>query len=766
MTSQKSSLRSEHRAFSPFLYTFSRAFSENFIFPLLNAVFLSVFVVIIPAAYTFSSSQNPEITAILESGKTIGDLYRYVVTIDESIMAYFIILGVCLFSGLTGVFLFRFMAAKKTVNVFYSLGIKRRSLFLAKYAAGTIMMAASIVIPMLVSAFVNIHYLGSSAEMWRAVLYYMLSLYILAMLCMTVTAAVFSAVGTVLEGTFFSAVILLLPTFVIYCLQFLMSKLLWGSPYGQGSFIYGAEYLSVSESLVVSLSHFNPIFFLADGLNRTALMDAGTKPADIMWPSFWELLIWGAVTVVCLGISLLVFQRRKTEICGFLGKNRVLNFVVELTLGFTVATAVLYALYDRIPHILAYVIAIIAYAIVYFGIELLLERSVKTTLKGAWKLPVHLAFPVAVFSIFATGLFGYENRIPELSEIDSVYVDADYNFEFYENRTGPSGSGMGPYGIVEVSQNHGLGGALTTERDKEFAVQLHQMMIDAETADNTQILHKPTAIVYRLKNGNTIRRYYPHTTLEECQESLKLYETDWSREYMEKMISANPKKPPENANIVLTPREDYLRYGYESGEVRIGNGGEFVPLTLTQDQHTALKQALIADITVETAQDHFFPETVLGYLKFDDPSKDESYFQHPAGLYPITDKMTHTRALLEQNGWMSLIPAFPEPSALYVIEAYEAPSSEFEFGLAYSARSFCSYPADPMSTDFEPQDFNGNPAKSLSPDLLDDVRNHLFATYYTGNSGYIITFRFPAYTYSCYLPEKYATSEIKALFKA
>ena len=101
MTSQKSSPANNRRAFSPFLYTFSRAFSENFIFPLLNAVFLSVFVVIIPAAYTFSSSQNPEITAILESGKTIGDLYRYVVTMDESIMAYFIILGVCLSSTLT-----------------------------------------------------------------------------------------------------------------------------------------------------------------------------------------------------------------------------------------------------------------------------------------------------------------------------------------------------------------------------------------------------------------------------------------------------------------------------------------------------------------------------------------------------------------------------------------------------------------------------------------------------------------------------------------
>ena len=768
MTSQKSSPRSDRRAFSPFLYTFSRAFSENFIFPLLNAIFLSIFVVIIPAAYTFSSAQNPDIAAALESGKSIGDLYRYVVTINESIMAYFIILGVCLFSVVLGIFLFRFMAAKKTVNVYYSLGIKRRSLFLSKYAAGTIMLAASVVIPMLLCAVVNIYYVGSSPELWHAVAYYMLGLFVLSMLCMTVTAAVFSAVGTVLEGISFSAVILLLPTFIIYCLQFLMSKLLWGSPYGQAAFSYGEDFRSVSEPLVASLSHYNPIFFLSDGMNRIALLETSTKPADIVWPSFWELLIWAAVTLVCLVIALLVFQRRKTEICGFLGKNRVLNFVIELTLGFTTSTAVLYVLYDRISNILAYIIALIAYTVVYLAIELILERSVKTTLKGAWKLPVHLVFPIAIFALFATGLFGYESRIPELTEIEKVYVEADYNFDLYGMQSGPVRGGSSGDGICVTDHNSNLAGALTTERDKQFATQLHRTMIESEKAAEDQIAHRQTAIVYELKDGQTIRRYYPYVALVACRQSLLLYESDWSRGQMEQLIAADP--PAGSAYYEFNPTSgritafNHLEYGYETGSIQIGNGIDFVPLTLSREQHAALKRALIADVSAQTSQDRFFPDRILGYLKF--LTAEDGYVyrmegMNAGGLYPITENMSHVRDFLGQNQMLSLIPAIPENyEKIYVREARDVYNDST--GSLYFTSNY--YDLTPNQHYTPSLDINGTIHRTISTEQFKAVQEHLLATCHTNSAGYFIILQYPDYSFNFFLPEQYATPEIRALF--
>ena len=288
-----------------------------------------------------------------------------------------------------------------------------------------------------------------------------------------------------------------MPTFIIYCMQFLMSKLLWGSPYSQGSFSYGQARLSVSEPLVASLSHFNPLFFLSDGMNRIALLETTAKPADIVWPSLWELLIWAGVTLICLGIALTVFQRRKTEICGFLGRNKVLNFAVELALGFAAATVVLDLLHEKIPPAAALAVALIAYAAVYAAIELLLNRSLKPVLHGAWKLPIHLALPAAVFVLFATGLFGYESRVPDVSEIERAYVDADYSFDCYDNDwLGPYGGGGNGYGTLSFSANYNLSGALTSERDKALAVELHHSMFDAKEAEASQVVHRRVTVVY------------------------------------------------------------------------------------------------------------------------------------------------------------------------------------------------------------------------------------------------------------------------------
>ena len=66
-------------------------------------------------------------------------------------------------SILLGVLLFRFVTNKKTVNVYYSLGIKRADLYTARLVAGIIMMLAATLIPLAVSLGLNLHFFGSSA---------------------------------------------------------------------------------------------------------------------------------------------------------------------------------------------------------------------------------------------------------------------------------------------------------------------------------------------------------------------------------------------------------------------------------------------------------------------------------------------------------------------------------------------------------------------------------------------------------------------------
>ena len=800
MTSQKSSPRSDRRAFSPFLYTFSRAFSENFIFPLLNAAWIAFMVPVM----TLTTLILPALRSTAQDMPKLTDQFKYILLADSSsTTSMFLILGVCLFSGLTGVFLFRFMAAKKTVNVYYSLGIKRRSLFLAKYAAGAIMLAVSVLIPILVSAFINIHYLGSSVELWRAVFYYMLALYLVAMICMTVTAAVFSAVGTLLEGMGFSAVILLLPTILIQCVNILMSVVLWGNPYTAGRFFDGeGTYISV-QSLAQLTKPYNPILFPLDTINNIAAMsaDGKTNPILSMYsgetsftsPNYWALLPWVAVIAACLGIALFVFQRRKAEICGFLGRNRVLNFIIELTLGFGVFTAAIDFLYDRLNHALVVLIAAALYLVVYVIVEAILTRSGRLLLKGLWKLPIHLAIALIIYAIFATGLFGYSARIPAVNEIKEVYIDADYDLSVYD--ISPNSYVRDGYAIID-SLNTTLG-RFTTENDKKLITEIHQKLIDSrKESDGSQKTARAISIRYLLNDGSSLMRNYDITTNDTLYETLRLYESDWSREKMRETISADPEMPEiseENKTELVSEMvwdgegfievshgnegiivPDHSKYGYQTGTVLLSNGFEKTELPLTQEQHAALKQAVIADVTTMTAQQKFQPDTAATYtlifcskleaspndLNMGVPCVD--YGQAP---YPLTDGMTNTLNFLRENGLLDLLQedaATPDSVIIRPVGTLLNQNIYYNSNWGYGSRMFYNVTID-ATPEYEDISVNA-PETTLTPEQFASLRPHLYQYYYTRGTGYVVnaTYKDADVVITYYLPAEFAPESVKA----
>ncbi len=797
MTSQKSSPISDRRAFSPFMYTFSRALSEGFIFPLLNLLWIAFLLpvqtllgVLLPAV----QSADPDAPALTEQ-------YKYVLMADTGgTLSIFLILGVCLFSGLTGVFLFRFMAAKKTVNVYYSLGIRRRSLFLAKYAAGALMLAVSTVIPLLVSAFTSIHYLGSSPELWRAVLYYMLALYLLAMICMTVTAAVFSAVGTVLEGLGFSAVILLLPTILIYCINVLMTVVLWGNPYTCNGYYAGeGEAYIYMQSLTSRTKSYNPVFFADGTMNNIAAMSADGKTNPLIYteqaaftaPNFWALLPWIAVIAVCLGVALLVFQRRKAEICGFLGRSRALNFIIELTLGFGVFTAAISFLYDRLNHALAVLIAAILYLVVYVIVEAILTRSGKLLVRGLWKLPIHLAVALLAYGIFAGGLFGYVSRIPETEQIKEVYIDADFDPSVYN--IDPD---ISPYmdnfaGINSLGS--GRLGAFTTPKDKEQVTRLHQLLIDSRKKQNQPDRTSCSiAIRYVLTDGSSLMRNYDITTNDTLYETLRLYETDWSRERMRQTISADPAMPelPEeideggavsvSADEIIMEYAYYgempenSEYGYETGSVCLSNGVTDMELTLTREQHAALKEALIADVTAQTAQQRFRPEKPADYTLIFESRLKPGGFSIDMGIpivdygrraYPLTESMDHTRRFLEENGLLDAVPQnSAAPDSVRIRRMADCLATQLWSIQPYSiaSRMFIS-----VTNDATPEYNNPTysvPEAALTAEQFESLRPHLYNYYYTCGTGYVVsaTYAEEDIIVSYYLPDEFVPQAVKA----
>lgn len=773
MTTQKSSQSRNSRAFSPFFFTFSHAFSENFIFPLLNTLWITLFIGVMPAFLAFSPSGNPDLAQAIESGKSARDLYRFFILPEAGIFSYFMVLGVGLFAGLLGVFLFRFMAAKKTVNVYYALGIRRKSLFLAKYAAGAVMLAASTLLPVLISAAVNLANLGSVPELWKALAYYGLSLYLVAMICMTVTAAVFSAVGTVSEGIGFSVIILFLPTIFIYCLQSLMSQLVWGSAYNSSHY---SQYLTgdgiyhaVTDSLVAELTPYNPLFFMQKGLSQLSQQAAGGTADSLQWPSYWALLIWAAVIVVFLVLALVVFQRRKAEISGFIGKNRLVNACVTFIPGFGMFTFTLGVLYSRIPHAAAVAAGLAAYLIVYLIMELILVRSWKEIAKGLWKLPIHLVIPLAVFAVFSSGLFGYVTRVPDTQAVKEVYLDADYDLSVYDAPYYASGIySTGAYSAI--TESNLLAGGLTSDRDKEMAVQIHQAMIDAkDESDPSAMTNRSFAIVYVMEDGSTIKRYYSHTALAALEKTLALYESDWSRERLTQILAEEPtlkmmEQEAQRSHLGNRTFHHY-EYGYETGTVSLAGQNGAAQLELTKEQHAALKQALTADLNKQTAAQAFYPETpqqyTLLFASLDStPEFPDSYYGAGSGRFPLTADMDNTLAFLRENGLLDSIPnEAPAVKQVYAARVSNVFRQFSQIGISGLFLSNSNSLSASHSSVYEP----GSYELALTATQFEAIRPNLYTRYYAGSrTGYGIAVEYEGYSIVYYLPERCATEFIKS----
>ena len=72
------------------------------------------------------------------SSPTLRSIYRYVLFESDGLLP----LQICVLLApvVLGICLFRFMASKRTVNVYYSLGFSRQSLFWCRYMAGELLL--------------------------------------------------------------------------------------------------------------------------------------------------------------------------------------------------------------------------------------------------------------------------------------------------------------------------------------------------------------------------------------------------------------------------------------------------------------------------------------------------------------------------------------------------------------------------------------------------------------------------------------------------
>lgn len=625
------------------------------------------------------------------------NFYHFIIFEDGAYMSKPLLMIIAAGGVLAAICMFNFITSKKMVNVYYSLGITRTKLFCGKYFSGLLLLALATFIPMLITFIANVATVGYSATLMKAVLYYLFKFMLTAFTSYTITSAVFAVVGTTFETAIFSAIILFIPDIFLYSIQVLMDKFLYGNPYGN-NFIYANEYnyYNTNQMAVLSekFSFLSPVFWGETQMNELGFMEKN-NPKDVIpeiSPNFIYALLWLAVCVAVFFLAVLFFNKRKAEICGFIGTNRYLNSAVSLLTAFA---AFCFAVNILDDFTLALVGGAIAFTVIHLLLEIIVLRDLKKFVRGLYKLPIGIAVSIAIVFIFNAGFFGYSQKIPEISEIKSVAITIgginteyglfgeDYGWSYTDQKYFP--------------ESEVLAGEFTTDNDIKAVVDAHKTIAESKEEDRT--VTAGIQLVYTLKNGNTVKRNFDSVSSDAYKKLLYLEDCNFYDELLKDYFKGDIKKfdnYSESPEYVFAQSQTILRTSHT-----ISFYSEYQDKMITANLSVSDKEnlldALYTDFVNRSAEEKYFPkESPVGYISLtstedmitaenapeqteitvDDFSAKYSEFYYSSVWQPnffayITTDMTNTIQLLKDIGIYEQMIAVPEFVSAEVMDALE-----------------------------------------------------------------------------------------------
>ena len=532
-----------------------------------------------------SKAGSPTALTLRESGKflIIGGSDNYML-MD---ILYFYTAAVVVLSAALGIMLFRFVSSKAKSNIYFSLGISRAGLFSAHWLTGAAMLEAAVLLPLAVSAILNLAYFGSSVMLWRALLFYAVHMTVTALAGFSVTAAVSVCVGTAGESVLFSLAFIAFPGAAVYFLNNTVPKLLFGAPHNSNYALYPSA--SHNQDISMALSPFGRVlsYLNLPMLNNDAFIRSGTfvsngfsaMSADKLksWsaPSLKPYILWAILTALLFVFGLLMLKRRKVEICGFSGRSKALNFLLTAMLsvsaGSTIVAVNFYfsQITDK-QYLITGITTVLLSAVIFVVFDIMLNLSFKA-LKKDWKYGlVHVALAVAVMLSLYTGFFGYSSRVPDTDSIESASVSApDILIGSYRTRAdelkfnansgyyltfdedgNPVGINSGCYYRSNADERRIIIDGFKSESDINAVRELHKRLIASgrkvvsSSEDYSERAVRSTVIIkYKLKNGREIIREYQTVRLGDYLSLYSIENTEnWNNKIKNELLNIDSEK--------------------------------------------------------------------------------------------------------------------------------------------------------------------------------------------------------------------------------
>ena len=419
MTSQKS-LNNVNRN------DFVRSLKESLLFPL------------IAFAVLFFTMTAPVIGYVTEEDFLLQTVHNEIsVFLPQTSSFYYMFAeivpaGMVACGMLTAAKSFYYLLSKKQVNVFLSLGVKRDTMLKNRVLSAVITLFTAVFVPMFIIYITNIVNFGMSAHLTKLFLYVTSMLFVSGLIGFALCTLMFMVSGNIFEAGFSTIALSLIPYFTFYIINNLSSGWLKG-------YVYTAKVTRIENA-------FNPWtiatniqndYIGEDGsfVNATQLLRplVGSGEEGYKIPEQYNIdmglllpvIGWFVVALVVIGVTFLLYNRRKAEHANSLGKFAVLRAVVGTAAFVLVAWFLVSALQGSCNLFLLFLVILIISFIAYAVVQLVLIRKVKIAFKSFKWYGVLVAVTALCMITVGTGLFGTYNKIPDIKEVKSVSVSTN-----------------------------------------------------------------------------------------------------------------------------------------------------------------------------------------------------------------------------------------------------------------------------------------------------------------------------------------------------
>ena len=640
-----------------FKYDLRRSFKTNFPVPVLAFAFVSLIFIFLNFSFDPHSLSNyfyDDYAAAAQSDFVTNCRKSFICLLAPTFAGsgnWIISIILTAIGALSAITAFSFVYKKKSVNVYYSLGITRGQMFFNRTFACLSMLTAAALIPLLIDLGINIYLFGFGSTLFSYWILLVLTVLTNLFIGFGFTAVALSICGTFFETAFTGALFIFTPTIILSSAQWILDCLLTGySSVNNFSGFYEAIQLFCNQSLLIKFSFLNPILF--ETVNREI-----HEESNIFQQTFVRLAldteqgktlpsleiktvlipaVWLIISIFAMILAKKLFDRKKTENAGMRGLNKFVNIYLPVMLA--VEISCLIPLFVNSKAI-AVIIMLLSFGIVSFGLIMILTKKIKGN-KQIYKV-TGIIFAVFSAAVLLTGFdaFGYSKYIPEKEEIEKAYITI--NFYDYVTQSVPTNPSVLFYNSFSNI------GPFETDDDLSKFIEVNKKVIEG----NNSKTKKYVLIKYVLKNGRTVTRFYQNVSAEAEFNVLSLKDSEYNDKLIDTVFGPQiTKQYGELADESPEQAEYEQNLKVNTANVRILNPYTNETIYQWDKMDEQLKAALKNDLKKLSYKELYTPTAkLIGGFSFINMEFYES--GNPVyDLIPVYENMTETVKYLKDAG--------------------------------------------------------------------------------------------------------------------